>query len=150
VKDCWGPRIGGFWESMPLASGAQRSSTHEVSPTWLPKHDLNKKDTDGHAMEVRELTRLQPKQRTTGNQKNAENWRNSLPQGRVHQLAIQYQIVSPENRHCTVTVYSRAPCIYRFKNPPPHTHALTHIDHHYHYHYHHHEQEQTREKRPSI
>ena len=29
--------------------------------------------------------------------RNAENGRNSLPQGKAHQLVIRYQVVSPEN-----------------------------------------------------
>lgn len=30
---------------------------------------------------------------------NAENTENSLSQGRVHQLIIQYQMVNPDNTH---------------------------------------------------
>jgi hypothetical protein len=39
--------------------------------------------------------------------RKAEKWRNSFPQGRAHQLIIQYQGVSPENIQVTLCRWSR-------------------------------------------
>lgn len=49
-----------------------RSCTHEVSPTWLPKHGLNKEDADRHA-------------KVDGEAHG----------GRAQQLAIQQQMANP-------------------------------------------------------
>lgn len=65
---------------------------HDVSPTWLPKHELSKGNA-GHAKEDgknHEASTLH---------KKTESGRNSLPQGRPYQLVIQYQRVWPENTH---------------------------------------------------
>jgi len=42
-----------------------RSYTHKVSPTWLPKHELNREDSNKHANVDREASALHKK--TTGN-----------------------------------------------------------------------------------
>lgn len=47
-----------------MGTGAGRGYTHKVSPMHLPKHDLNKDDTDGHAnVKAKKLTLDNP----TGN-----------------------------------------------------------------------------------
>lgn len=47
-------------------------------------------------MEVREPAGPQPTQRTTGNIRHVEGARNSLPQGRAHELVSQYKTASSE------------------------------------------------------
>ena len=48
--------------------------------------------------------------------KDAERWRNSLPQGRAPRLVIQHKIVSPESIYIQVTLYGLNNCIYIFRN----------------------------------
>ena len=70
-----------------------RNYSHEGSPTWLPKHDLS----NGLAnTDRRKLRRPQPQAKNNRQLQNAEIRRNSLPQGRGHQLVTQYQMVSPK------------------------------------------------------
>lgn len=60
-------------------------------------HDLNKDNTsiytnvDGALTIDKEL-------------RNAKNGRNSLPQGRVHQLTTHYQMIIPENIYIQITL----------------------------------------------
>lgn len=63
-----------------------KSYTHNVSPTGLPKHKTSR-DSNTHA-ETSALPKNHKQLR------NAETGRNSLPQGKAHQLVIQYQMDS--------------------------------------------------------
>lgn len=64
------------------------------STAGLPKQDLNKDDSNGHAnMEVRSLP--SPRQRTTGKEGMLELEKTVFP-GRVLQLVTQHHVVGPE------------------------------------------------------
>ena len=71
-----------------------------MSPIQLPTHKLYKDNNNRHAKVEEEVPmRLQPYTKNYRPLRDAESGRNSLPQGRAHQLVIQYQMVSLENRH---------------------------------------------------
>ena len=55
----------------------QASDTHEISPTWLPKHDLSKDDISGHAKVDRDWP--QPYTKSCRQPWNAEGGRKSSP-----------------------------------------------------------------------
>lgn len=57
-----GQRIRDF--AVRLSTINVRSYTHKVSPTWLPKHELNREDSNKHANVDREASALHKK--TTG------------------------------------------------------------------------------------
>ena len=83
-----------------VSSPCQRFYTHEVSPTWLPKHELNENKTNKHA-NVESSGDLNYRQTVTGNKRTLRTGEiNSLNRGRVLKLVIYYQVVSPENK-CT-------------------------------------------------
>lgn len=75
-----------------------RSCTHEVSPTWLPKHDLKMNMTTD--MLTQKRASLIPRQRELhqGTKDYAGIGRNSLSWERIHQFVIQYQMESSENK----------------------------------------------------
>lgn len=69
-----------------------RSPTCEVSPTWLPKYDLNKEDSNRHANKEGEAYEASSLEKEY-----------IMKAGRVHQLVIQCQMVILENvckEHC--------------------------------------------------
>lgn len=68
-----------------------KSYTHQVSLIWLPKPKLTK-DNSRH-------TNMGGVKHMMPNLTKAESGRNGLPQGRVYQLLIWYQMISPENIH---------------------------------------------------
>lgn len=72
-----------------------RNVTNEASPAWLPKHCLDKEDTNRHTnMEGDKFRWFQPKTKNYS-YKEMLSCRNSLPWGKTHQLICQ--VASPEN-----------------------------------------------------
>ena len=76
-----------------------RSYTHETSPAWLCKDQLNCEDSNTKVDGVGEP--VTPQSHTENHRQlgNAEGGKNSLSQKREYQLVIQCQIVSPPNMH---------------------------------------------------
>ena len=66
------------------------SYTHKVSPTWLPKHELNRDHIRHGKVDGRNPRRPQSYTENYRYLRNVESKRNSFPQGRTHQLVIQY------------------------------------------------------------
>lgn len=73
----------------------------ETTPIESYQHELNK---DNERYTKVDGGRVRVDYRPQPYRKNYEKLKvggNSLPQGRVHQLVIQFQMVSPENTHTT-------------------------------------------------
>jgi hypothetical protein len=65
---------------------------------YIIKCKLNKDDTSTYAkVDKEESMRSQPYTEHFSQLRNVESRRNSIPQGKVKQLVIQYQMASPEN-----------------------------------------------------
>lgn len=64
------------------------SQIHKILPTWLPKYDLHKDNTNELTkMDGEKSLNLNPKQRTRGNW--SENWRRGLSYTRMQYLFVQ-------------------------------------------------------------
>ena len=71
-----------------------RSYTHELTPAWLPEHELSKDNTKGHASG--KAHEPQPYTENYRKLRKARN-RRSLSLGRAHHVVVQCQTVSPGN-----------------------------------------------------
>lgn len=78
-----------------LFSRNVRNYTHEVSSTWMPKHDLSKDETNNPANIEGECSRGLSLDKELHATKGMLNTRHNLPQ-RTPMLVIQYQVVIPE------------------------------------------------------
>lgn len=82
----------GVWCKLCLQGVSE--ATPMQSPIWLPKHELSK-DNNRHAQVDRGMpTRPQSYTKNYRQPRNADRWRNNLPQQRAHQLVIQCQWAS--------------------------------------------------------
>jgi hypothetical protein len=71
----------------------------QASATQLPKQELSKDNNGPAKVGGEKTTRPQPYTKSYRQLRDAEHRRDSLSQGRTHPLLIQYQMVSPENKH---------------------------------------------------
>lgn len=63
--------------------------THKILPTWMPKYDLHKDDTNQQAkMDGEKSLNFSPTHRTRGNW--SENWRSGLSYIRMQYLFVQH------------------------------------------------------------
>lgn len=67
-----------------------------TSPTYLSNHELNKNNNKNAKMDGEKTIRPQPSIKNYMPQRSAQSRRNILPQRRVQQLIIQYQMASHE------------------------------------------------------
>lgn len=93
----------GSWLWVVFPSNA-RSYTHKVSPPRLSNHEMNKGNSNRDA----KLGRGKPmRSQCMWNimaLREAKSGRNSLAWGRVHWLAVQSQMLSPEDIHTSNTI----------------------------------------------
>lgn len=101
-----------------------RSNTHKVSPTWLPKCELNK-DTKKHAkLYGKKPTRPQPYMINYRQLSKARSRTGDPLQGRAHQLAFWCQVGSPKNMQVTLYECNRS-YLGIHMHMQIHMHALT-------------------------
>ena len=79
--------------------GMSEATAHKFSSTQMPQSELNQGNNNRLAEGDKGKTRRPTLHKDYRQLRNEERGRNSLPQGRAHQLVIQYPIVSPANMH---------------------------------------------------
>ena len=109
---------------MQISSKKKKKLTHTVSAIWQPEHYLNKNNSKhGHE----KVHRPQPYPKYYRQLRKSGSKRNSLPQGRAHQLIIQHQIVIPENIHRNNIIQTKQ-LIFRNIHVCTHTYAYNAIN----------------------
>lgn len=74
-------------------------TTPKRLPSFMPKQKLNKDDVNGHVNETGEKPmRLQPYTKNYRQLRKTEQQK-LLPNGRAHQVVIQYPMLRPEDMH---------------------------------------------------